>query len=254
MDFKEFAVSIVRQAGDIILHEMKDIQYEPKSSYDVVAKADIESEKFIIGKIKENFPSHSILSEEEGDDNKEAEYKWIIDPVDGTVNFTQELPDFCISIALTKNSQTIIGVIYQPLLNDMYVAEYGKGSFLNGEQIHVSYKSSIIDMIGATECAAKGKARRKNFETLVNINDKIKSMRIFGSAALSLARVAAGKLDFYFNNRLNLWDVAAGFLLISEAGGKITDLEGNEINAKSRHSLATHPDRHKELLELLKIN
>jgi myo-inositol-1(or 4)-monophosphatase len=253
MSYRTIAIKIVKEAGKILLKEFGNKNYKAKSRYDIVTKADLKSEKYIISEIKKFFPAQGILSEEIGEIGGSSEYQWIIDPLDGTVNFSQGLGDFCISIALIHKQQTILGIIYQPLLNNLYYAEKGKGAFLNNKKIHVARKKSISEMIGATECAVTDEARRKNFETLTKINDAIKSIRITGSTTLNLAYVAAGKLDFYFNNRLNIWDVAAGFLLIEEAGGKITDLEGRPIEIASGSSVATHKGIQEELRKKLKI-
>lgn len=247
MEIKSIVVPIIEAAGQLILEELKDAQYTAKSPFDVLAKADVESEKFLLSSLYEAFPSHSIFSEEKGDDGRPSEYKWVIDPVDGTINFSQGLPDFCISMALMHQEKIIFGAIYQPLLKELYLAESGKGSSLNGQPIQVKKKTQLIELIGATESSSKPDARLQNLKALTALSGKIKSFRVSGSAALNLARVAAGKLDFYFNHRLNLWDVAAGNILVTEAGGKMTDFSGQPIGPASKNSIAAHPSIHTEL-------
>lgn len=247
MEIRSIVVPLIEAAGNLILEELKDVQYTAKSPYDILAKADLEVENFLLSSLYEAFPTHSILSEEKGDDGKTGEYKWILDPVDGTINFSQGLPDFCISMALMQQDKVVFGIIYQPLLKDLYLAELGKGSSLNGQPIQMKKKAHLIELVGATESASKPDFRLRNLQTLTALSGKIKSFRVSGSAALNLARVAAGKLDFYFNHRLNLWDVAAGNILITEAGGVMTDFAGQAITPASKNSIAAHPDVYAEL-------
>ena len=251
MNFRQFAIATAEKASQIILKEMEDIKFEAKNPYDVLAKADLESEKFVLKEIFSHFPSHSVWSEEKGDDHKKAEYKWVVDPLDGTVNFSQGLPDFCISMALLHKNEVILGVIYQPLLKDWYVAERGKGCFLNKVPIRVSQKKSLIEMVGATESSTRQPARLKNLKVLTRLGSNVKTIRICGSAALNLARLAAGKLDFYFNNALYYWDVAAGTLLLKEAGGVITDLAGEKISVNSKNILGCNQAMHEQIRKLI---
>lgn len=252
MDYLQPTIRIAKAAGDIILRERQDIKFTAKSAYDILADADLASEKFILQQLRVAFPGHSILSEEAGDDAVSSDFQWIVDPVDGTINFSQGLADFCVSMALVEKGQVILAVIYQPLTKDIYTAERGQGSFLNGQRIHISQKNQLRDTVGATESSSKPEPRKKNLQALIALHDKIKSFRIMGSAALNLSRVSAGKLDFYFNHRLNFWDVAAGILLIQEAGGKVTDLDGQSITKNSQHSLMANPVIHEQLAQILK--
>ena len=239
MKFKDTTIKIAKEAGKIILKESKNIQFESKNDFDVLAKADLLSEKYILGEINKNFPNTAILSEEAGENEVDSRYKWIVDPLDGTINFTQGLDDFCISIALAKDEEVILGVIYEPKRDNLYYAEKGNGAYLNDKKIKVKNDVRIKDMVGVTESVAHIKFRKENLNMLLKIANKVKSIRISGCAALNLARLAAGKLDFYFNANLNLWDIAAGILLIQEAGGKYTDLRGDKISLNSKNSLAT---------------
>lgn len=248
---KDIVVAIVKKAGDIILEEMGRATFAQKGPYDILASADIASERYILKEIRKNFSTHNILSEEAGGSWNADGYLWIIDPLDGTVNFSQKLPDFCISVALMHANKTILGVIYQPLLNDLYVAEAGKGCTLNGTRVHVTQKKALREMVGATECCAKKAPRIKNFKVLVAMGGMVRDIRISGSTALNLARVAAGQYDFYFNNRLNVWDVAAGFLLIEEAGGIVTDLAGKQISMNSKNSVTSNTFVHEKFRRIL---
>lgn len=252
MDWQSVIVPIVKQAGQIILNELKDIQFTAKSPFDILAKADVESEKYMLAEIYKAFPTHSILSEEKGDDGKTSDYKWIVDPLDGTINFSQGLPDFCTSLALLYKKEIIFGLTYQPILQNLYIAELGKGSTLNGQPIHVASKTRLMDLIGSTESSSKPASRLQNFQSMIAMGDKVKSLRISGSAALNLARVAAGNYDFYFNHRLNIWDVAAGSLLISEAGGIMTDLDGQKISMDSKHSIASNMHMYEEVRAIVR--
>ena len=203
---------IIRDFGEI-----EKLQVSKKGPTDFVTNADIKVEKIIIEELKKARPNFSLISEESGKDKgKDCDNTWIIDPIDGTVNFLHGIPHFAISIALKSHNEIISGLIYDPIKDEMFFAEKNNGAFFNNHRIRVSNKSDINDCLFAT-------------------NDKIKFELNFpnrksGCAALDMAYVASGRYDGYFQNNLNLWDIAAGIILIKEAGGIINEIDLNNIN------------------------
>tara|TARA_B100000886_G_scaffold337938_1_gene299740 strand:- start:38 stop:778 length:741 start_codon:yes stop_codon:yes gene_type:complete len=217
--------------------EIEKLQVSRKGPTDFVTNSDLKTEKIIIDELKKAKPNYSIISEENGiEDNKDEKNTWIIDPIDGTVNFLHGIPHFAISIALKSNNEIISGLIFDPIKNEMFYAEKNNGAFFNNHRIRVSKKNKINDCLFVTG----GKLKKEL--TL--------PYRKSGCAALDLAYVASGRYDGYFQRNLNLWDIAAGILIVKEAGGVINeiDLSLNE-NIKI---IASSPDINSKLLE--KIN
>ncbi|WEK36876.1 MAG: inositol monophosphatase family protein [Candidatus Pseudobacter hemicellulosilyticus] len=216
----------------------------------LVTEADHAAEKAIIDTIKASFPEHYILSEEAGEIVMDSSYKWIIDPIDGTVNYAHGIPICCVSIGLEKDGKMILGAVFNPFLKEFYLAEAGKGAFLNGDKIQVSGQNEVIksclvtgfpytylDMPnGPLEC----------FERFIR---KGIPVRRLGSAAMDLCWVAAGRFDGFYEHKLQAWDSAAGFLLVEEAGGKVTDFTGAHYSPYQPHILATNGHIHAEMLE-----
>jgi len=251
-NFKEVAIEAAKEAGDILLELAKTtVKYEMKNSRDIQAEADLRSEEIIIRKIKTAFPLHSIFAEESGEERNEPEYLWAVDPLDGTINYSRGIEEFCISIALSKRGQTILGVIYHPLRNQLFVAEKGKGAYLNGERLAVSSETELVNCLAATDNTSHLEDRRKNFMLLTKVADEVRQVRVFGSAALHLARVAEGQLDFYFKLRYNHWDYAAAALVIQEAGGVVTDINGQPLTRDSNSILAASSAIHSQAKALL---
>ena len=217
--------------------EIEKLQVSKKGPTDFVTNSDLKTEKIIIDELKKAKPNYSIISEENGiEDNKDEKNTWIIDPIDGTVNFLHGIPHFAISIALKSNNEIISGLIFDPIKNEMFYAEKNNGAFFNNHRIRVSKKNKI------NECLFVTGGKLKKELTL--------PYRKSGCAALDLAYVASGRYDGYFQRNLNLWDIAAGILIVKEAGGVINeiDLSLNE-NIKI---IASSPDINSKLLE--KIN
>ena len=203
---------IIRDFGEI-----EKLQVSKKSPTDFVTNTDIKVEKIIIEELKKAKPNFSLLSEEAGEkNNKDSKNTWILDPIDGTVNFLHGIPHFAISIALKSDNEIISGLIFDPIKNEMFFAEKNNGAFFNNHRIRVSKKNDINDCLFAT-------------------NDKIITELDFpnrksGCAALDMAYVAAGRYDGYFQKNLNLWDIAAGIILVKEAGGIINEIDLNKTN------------------------
>jgi myo-inositol-1(or 4)-monophosphatase len=219
----------------------------------LVTEADHAAEKAIIEVIQHQFPDHFILSEETGEIKTQSEYKWIIDPIDGTVNFANGIPICCVSIGLEKNGEMILGAVYCPFLNEMYFAQKGMGAFLNGKKINVSQKDTVIKSCLVTgfpyTYLDSSNGPLQVFEKLIRQGIPVRRL---GSAAIDLCWVAAGRFDGFYEHKLQAWDSAAGFLLVEEAGGKVTDFEGNYYSPYQPHILATNGKIHDELLSYVR--
>ena len=216
---------------------------------DLVTEADHASDKAIIGVIKNAFPDHFILSEEAGNITTGSEYKWIIDPIDGTINYAHGIPICCVSIGLEKAGVMIAGAVYNPFMKEFFYAEKGKGAFLNDRKINVSNNANLINA-----CLVTGfpytyldspNGPLQCFERFIR---KVVPVRRLGSAAIDLCWVAAGRFDGFYEHKLNAWDSAAGFLMVEEAGGKVTDFKNEYYNPYQPHIIATNGLIHDELV------
>ena len=197
--------------------EIEKLQVSKKGPSDFVTNSDIKAEKIIIEELKKARPHYSIISEENGtESNKDKNNTWIIDPIDGTTNFLHGIPHFAISIALKSKEELLSGLIFDPIKDEMFYAEKDKGAFLNNQRLRVSNKNSL------DECLFSSDNEGIKFSNL--------NMRCSGSAALDLAYVACGRIDGHFQNKINLWDIAAGALIIKEAGGVVNDISKFDIN------------------------
>lgn len=254
MDFakeKNVAVSVAKEASKVLLKYFgRKNSASQKPNKTLVGIADLEANRAIISVIRKSFPKHSIISEEGGGSNVKSDYKWLIDPLDGTHNFLHKIPIFGTSIALEYKNQVVVGVICLPILKLMAVAEKGKGAFLNGKRMKVSSRKNIKHSFFAFEFSYSG--RRQKAHTLQKFNNKPIDLRNFGAAVYSLVLVASGNIDGYIIMSTNEWDIAAGFLMIEEAGGKITGLKGNKWNFNEKRYIASNRKLHKALLKLLK--
>lgn len=243
--YQNFAVNIARQAGALLeTYARQPIRYHMKTRQDIQADADLASERLIIDAIATRFPEHGVFAEETGKNREDAEFVWIIDPLDGTINFARGIKDYCVSIALTHYRQVVLGVVYQPELDKLFVAERGRGASLNGGRLKVSAESELINGLIATDNSSDLTARLTNFALMAAFADKVRHVRIFGSTALHLAKIACGQLDLYYKARMNYWDCAAACLLVEEAGGKVTDFAGNHLDAASRTIIASNARLH----------
>ena len=207
--------------------EIEKLQVSKKGPSDFVTNSDLKVEKIIIEELKKARPNFSFISEENGvKKKKDTKNTWIIDPIDGTINFLHGIPHFAISIALKNNNEIISGLIYDPIKDEMFFAEKNNGAFFNNQRIRVSNKNKIKECLFAVG---------GNFKEELNFNN-----RKLGCAALDMAYVASGRLDGYFQKNLNLWDIAAGFLLVKEAGGVVDDIDLNKI--ENIKIVATNPN------------
>jgi myo-inositol-1(or 4)-monophosphatase len=252
-DYRSVAMSAAKEAGDILTQlSTKPLSYHMKTQRDIQAEADLESEKAIKSRIKAAFPSHAVLAEESGKEGGDSEYLWVVDPLDGTINYARGIEEYAVSIALVQNGKIVLGVIYQPALDKMMVAEASKGAYLNDKELKLSGESELSHCLAATDTTSKLELRRRNFEILINVAGAVRHVRIFGSTALHLARIAQGQLDFYFKTHINYWDAAAGALILQEAGGIITDLDGQPLTSASKDILAGTRAIHGQAIGLVK--
>ena len=249
-------VKACRKASKTIIRdfgEIENLQVSLKGPGDFVTASDKKVEKILINELQEARPSYSILSEEIGQINNDKSFKWIIDPIDGTANFLHGIPHFAISIGLEHDDEIICGIVYDPIKDEMFVAEKGNGSYLNNQRMRVSSRSKLKDCIVFT---GGPKLESKNKELALEEYKKFSSkilipIRKLGSASLDMAYVAAGRCDGFWQRNLNYWDIAAGIILVKEAGGFVTDFEGENRYVENKTILATNSRISKEMIEVL---
>lgn len=251
--FLNTAVKAAKLAGEVILNNLGMILEEDvalKQSSDFVTRVDKDSEQVIINTIKKSFPDHHFLAEESIKEPESEEYRWIIDPLDGTTNYIHGFPAFSVSIALENKKELILGVILDPLRNELFTAVKGKGAFLNGQQVKVSAVSSLKDCLVATGFPFRKKELIDAYLKLFkNIFHRVSDIRRAGSAALDLAYLASGRCDGFFEIGLSPWDIAAGSIMIKESGGVITDFGGGTDYLLTGNVVAGPPAVHKEILK-----
>lgn len=245
------AMSWAREAGAVHLRYFRgnelDIQSKLNDS-DVVTAADKAAEKVLIDHIKASYPDHSILSEESGEEAHCGEYRWVIDPLDGTTNFSQGLPLFSVSIGIEHNGETVVGVVFAPYLNELFHAVKGQGAWLNGEPIKVSGKTRLDRSVVATGFPVdKDTNPDNNLDNVARVMPRVRGLRRLGSAAIDLCYVAAGFLDGYWELNLHAWDASAGLLILEEAGGSYTHFRAD----RNISVLAGTPAIHDILLPML---
>ena len=219
---------------------------------DLVTEVDKRSETAIINIIRETYPDHFILSEEVGEMKTGSAVKWIIDPIDGTVNYANGIPICCVSIGVEQDGEMILGAVYNPFMNELFVAEKGKGATLNGIPIHVSKKTALETSFLVTGFAYQWRDMPNNpLQVLEHIIKQGIPVRRLGSAAIDLCWVACGRFDGFYEHHLQAWDSAAGFLIVEEAGGKVTDFSGNRYSPYQKELLATNGHIHSALQDLV---
>jgi len=248
---KKVLLLAANQASKVLLnHFGKKEAFKEKPNKSLVGIADTEANKAIIKIIKKNFPNHGILSEETGLDDKKSDYQWIIDPLDGTHNFLRGIPFFGTSIALEYKKELVLGVMQFPVLRLAAVAEKGKGAFLNGKKLKVSDKKRIEYAFILFEYSSG--SREETIGFLKKIINETFDARNFGSAIYHLLLVASGQCDCYVVFHTNPWDIAAGFLIVEEAGGKITDLNGSKYNLQKKEFIISNGKIHNKILKYVK--
>lgn len=242
--------SIAREAGSLLMEHFRNhVKIEYKGSADLVTIADRQSEALIIGHIKKQFPTHDIMGEEGTRIETGSDYKWYVDPLDGTTNFAHGYPVFCVSLAVEYRGNRIAGTIYDPTRDEMFSAEKGSGARLNGQPINVSKTATLAECLVATGFPSQKRHKNPNIYFYHHLTLRSHGVRRAGSAALDLCNVASGRFDGFWEFNLNPWDTAAGVLIVEEAGGRVTDFSGGEFQIASRETLASNGLLHDALLK-----
>ena len=249
-------VKASRKAAKVLIRdygEVEKLQVSLKGPGDFVTMTDKQVEKILIEELQKARPDYSILSEETGYIKKGEEFKWIIDPIDGTANFLHGIPHFAISIGLERNDEIICGIIYDPIKDEMFFAEKGNGSYLNNQRIRVSSRSKLNNCMVVTGGPRRDSSERekaieeyKIFSSAVDV-----PIRKMGSAALDMAYVAAGRFDGFWQRNLNYWDIAAGIIIVKEAGGFVTDFSGNNKYVENKTILVANSKINEEMIAIL---
>jgi myo-inositol-1(or 4)-monophosphatase len=246
--------AIAREAGALLMdHFHQHLKVEYKGDADLVTAADRAAELLIRDRIREQWPTHDVLGEEQGLSDQGSEYRWYVDPLDGTTNFAHGYPVFCVSIALERQAreqkgERIAAVIYDPTRDELFSAEPGGGARLNGETIHVSKTAALKESLLATGFPSQKRHKNPNIYFYHQITLRTHGVRRAGSAALDLCNVACGNFDGFWEFNLNPWDTAAGVLIVEEAGGKVTRFDGSPFELNSRETVATNGRMHEALL------
>ncbi|MGB5873919.1 MAG: inositol monophosphatase family protein [Bacteroidota bacterium] len=250
------AIEAAREAGKYLKYHIgrvRNVETKKGEERNLVSEIDRGSEEKIIGMIKSRYPLHAILAEESGAEETKADFKWIIDPLDGTTNYLHRVPVYCVTIAVEHKGEIVAGVVYDPNLDELFTAEKGSGAYLNGKRLKVSETSELIDGLLVTGFPYDI-ARNPDYtvERFVRLLLAAGGMRRLGSAALDLSYIAAGRFDGFWEVSLNPWDMAAGVLLVQEAGGRVTDFYGAGPNIYRKQVLATNGRLHDALMEILR--
>jgi myo-inositol-1(or 4)-monophosphatase len=249
--FLETAAEIAREAGAIVTnYGERKIGFELKGEYDLVTEADRASERLIVERLQSHFPTHGIVAEEGGGGEGTSDYRWYVDPLDGTTNFAHGFPAYNVTMALEHAGELIAGVVFDPLRNEMFAAERGSGAYLNNRRIHVSKAARIESSLVATGFPSRKRHENVNVHFYYQLAMMSHGVRRAGSAALDLAYVACGRLDAFWEFGLNPWDIAAGVLLVREAGGTCSDMHGGPLAMRGPQILADNSLIHSEILGL----
>jgi myo-inositol-1(or 4)-monophosphatase len=248
--------AIAKKAGKLLLDIRKQgFEVTNKSGLDPVTDADQASENLVIAELQAHFPDYSIMAEEQGWFHEaESEFTWIIDPLDGTANYIHGFPHYSVSIALLKHKQPIAGVVYNPALDELFTAELGRGAFLNSRRIQVSNVARVQQALFAT--GFSGDSAKISDESMLRfqrITKESHGVRRIGSGALDLCYVACGRLEGFWEKPINPWDIAAGVLILQEAGGQVSSVSGQELDLFAGEVVGTNGKLHNELIERLQV-
>ncbi len=248
------AVALAREAGELQRAKLwQPIKIELKGAIDLVTEVDKAAEALLVGGLQQSFPEHDFLAEENDYGCRGASHKWIIDPLDGTTNFAHGFPWFAVSIGLEIEGEICLGVIYHPMMNELFTAVKGEGAALNGTRLQVSKRAPLQSSLLATgfpyDCATD---MENNFAHFFNFQLNCRGIRRAGAAALDLAYVAAGRIDGFWECKLKPWDVAAGVLLVKEAGGRVSGIDGAPYSVYNHRIVASNGLIHEEMLAILK--
>jgi myo-inositol-1(or 4)-monophosphatase len=252
-----FAIQTARDAGRILADRVgRALQVSNKGDIDLVTESDLASEKLIIDRIRTHFPRHAILAEESGEatiaGDVKSEWKWIIDPLDGTTNYAHGYPVFCVSIGLERDGRMELGVVYDPIRDELFAAERGQGATLNDRRMRVSSVEELNRAMLCTGFPYDVRERPHFALQFSNFTMKAQAVRRDGSAALDLAYVACGRFDGFWEDGLNPWDVAAGVILVEEAGGQVSDFHGQQLDIYTPKVLVSNGLIHEQMMEVLR--
>jgi myo-inositol-1(or 4)-monophosphatase len=250
-EFLESAVEIALSAGSLLRHYFeRRVRFELKGEYDLVTEADRASEKLVVESLKARYPAHSILAEEGSGHESASAYRWYVDPLDGTTNFAHGYPVWNVTLAIEKDGELIAGVIFDPSRDELFTCEKGSGAFLNGARIRVSRTAKLDDSLFSTGFPSRRRHLSVNIHFYHQLAMASHGVRRGGAAALDLAYVACGRLDGFWEFGLSPWDMAAGKLLVSEAGGTVRDMHDAAHQLSSAHIMADNGLIHGEVVEL----
>jgi len=250
-DYLNAAVEIAKEAGGLLAElstQPLDIGYKRRA--DLVTVADRRSEALIIERLRERFPDHAIVAEEGGSHRSSSDYCWYVDPLDGTTNYAHGFPVYCVTLGLAYRGEVIAGVVYDPTRNDMYTAERGAGAYLKNQRLHVSSTEKLSESLVATGFPPFATDHGLNVQFYFRFTELSHGIRRAGSAALDLCCVAAGRFDGFWELKLNPWDKAAGTLLVTEAGGRVTDVRGGNFNLLGDDVFVSNGLVHGQMLEV----
>lgn len=253
----EFAVNIAKQAGRIQKERYEDgsVSIKHKGVIDLVTEVDLECEKLITSAIMEEYPEHGIMAEEGTSRHSDAQYVWIVDPLDGTTNFAHGFPFFCVSIALARDGEPFIGVVFDPLRGELFSGVKGGGAYLNGARLRVSGVEKMDDALLGTGFPYDIRTTAENnLDNFKRVAMHCQAIRRAGSAALDLCYVACGRFEGFWEQSLYAWDMAAGALFVREAGGIISDMKGKQLDLNGKTVAAGNPNIHPKLLKLLHMD
>lgn len=248
----EVAILAAREAGNVLIsHFRSDKEIKHKGKGNLVTEVDILSEKLILELLKEEYPDYSIISEESNSSVAASGYTWIVDPLDGTNNYVFGIPFFCVNIALVKDKDILLGITYDPVRDELFRTEKGRGAYLNDSAIHVSRESSLHASLVGLDLGYSYEQSRELLDITNKLWGQVHCLRIMGSASLGLAYVACGRITLYLHRYLYPWDIASGLLLIREAGGKVTDWQGRPASFQSKQIIASNQSLYREFMRYL---
>jgi myo-inositol-1(or 4)-monophosphatase len=249
--YLETAIDIAREAGALLsTYFERRVAFELKGDFDLVTEADRASERLVVERLRSHFPSHSIVAEEGGGHEGSSGYRWYVDPLDGTTNFAHGYPVYNVTMGLEQDGEMLVGVVFDPNRQEMFSAERGAGAYLNNRRIRVSGVKRLEDSLASTGFPSRKRHLNVNIHFYHQMAMATHGVRRSGSAAIDLANVACGRLEAFWEFGLSPWDMAAGILLVTEAGGRCTDMKGGPHSLTGPHLLTDNGAIHQEILDL----